>query len=1126
MNNLGRYLTILSVLMGVATGMAFAQNSQVSGQVRDTSQAAIAGATVTLIRTETGDHRDILSTGEGYYSFPLLLPGHYDLKVEKEGFQTQNETGIVVETGAISTVNVMLRVGSSTQTVDVDASVPLLQTESSAVAQVVENASITNLPLVDRRSAQLQRLNGFVVQTNAGANASFAVAGGRANNGDYLIDGGTAQNLLIGVPILIFDPPVESVQEFNVAMSNYSAELGRSGGAVVQMTTKSGTNAFHGSAYEYFRNTVLQQQPEFAKANPALHYNLFGASIGGPIKKDKTQFFFNYEGRRTIVGTPQSLTVPNAQTLTGNFNGIIDPVTGKQLVVKDPTTGIPFPNNQIPTSSIDPVGLKLAAFFPQVNAGTSPTGQFIANDPARTVVDTYVGRIDHVFRAKDRMFVRLLAQTDHTLQETVFPVPASDPLGYLQHDYYYNVSGNWFHNFNANTINELRLTYTRRQYLYYSSGANSTVDSSIGLNTFDTSYFPTVFLSGLTSGANATLGNSTQQERLQSPVNSNAYVDNVSWVHGKHQFKFGGEWRTSNNTDKFRPFGGGSFTFNNDGTSSNTAAGSLANLLLGNVFNASNNEYNKIQSVAAAWGLFAQDDWRVTPHLTLNLGLRWDLDAPRKTDPNAQNLFNPTAINPVSGTPGVVTFSGINGASAYAHRWDLNNFGPRVGFAWSPREKLVVRGGGAVLYTPEYDSATPTVANLGYGTTGSSTGVYNVNTTTGVGILTPAFQLSNIPVFWVSPTKADLTAGFGAAAPGPTPPLTIPYTGPNRPHTVVQYFDHNHVNGYIYQASFDVQYELASNLLFDVGYLGTFGHSLPVTDNAGGQYSINQVPDSDLALLDPSKGGNPALAQSLRPFPQFANVQILDPNIGQSKYNGVNVGIQKRYSAGLQFQANYTWSKYEDNADARNELAAYPGNNSYTDYYNPKAMWGLSGSDIRHRVIVSTVYDLPFGRGKRFGVDSSWLNQAVGGWQIGTIAELHTGTALSVIDAVNNTGSFSDGVRPNLVGSPNLDNSSRSAAKWFNTAAFQLNAPYTFGDAPRTFGNGPGTVQVDASVLKNFPIHESTALQFRAEALNVLNHPNWANPITTFGNPKFGQVIGLQPGNQSRIIQVALHLTY
>jgi carboxypeptidase family protein len=302
-----------------------AQDGQVSGQIVDTSQSLVPNAKVTLTRVESGDQRINTSNSQGYYSFPLLLPGHYNLVVEKDGFRSETISGIEVLTASVSTIDVTLKIGIETQTVSVDASVPLLETETSAVAQVVENKSITDLPLVDRRSARLQRLGGFVVQTNAGANASFAIAGGRSNNADYTIDGGTAQNLLIGVPTLAFDPPVESVQEFNVAISNYSAELGRSGGAVVQMTTKSGTNEFHGSAYEYFRNTALQTDPEFATSTPALHYNLFGASLGGPIKKNKTQFFFNYEGRRQIIATPESLTVPNVQELTGDFNGIIDP---------------------------------------------------------------------------------------------------------------------------------------------------------------------------------------------------------------------------------------------------------------------------------------------------------------------------------------------------------------------------------------------------------------------------------------------------------------------------------------------------------------------------------------------------------------------------------------------------------------------------------------------------------------------------------------------------------------------------------------------------------------------------------------------------------------------------------
>lgn len=1102
-------VVLLTLLASGAVTLLCAQDSQVSGQIRDVSEAAIGGAKVALTRVETGDHREITSGDEGYYSFPLLVPGHYNLTVEKEGFQTETQNGIQVFTSSISTVDVTLRVGSAKQEVNVDASVPLLQTETSAIAGVVQNESITNLPLIDRRSAQLQRLNGFVVQTNSGANASFAIAGGRSDNANYLVDGGTAQNLLLGVPILSFDPPIESVQEFSVAISDYAAELGRSGGAVVQMTTRSGTNSFHGSAYEYLRNTVLQQQPEFAETNPTLHYNLFGASLGGPIRKDRTQFFFNYEGRRQIIATPQSLTIPTAQELTGNFNGIIDPNTGAQVVLKDPTTGVPFANNHIPSTSLDAVGSKLAAFYPQI-AGTSPTVQFVVNDPATTIVDQYVGRIDHVFREQDRIFGRFLVDTDHTVTASVFPTAGVDPLGGLVHDYNYNASATWFHNFSANKINELRITYTRRQYLQYEGGVNTNLDAQINLKTLNQSFFPTVNIAGLEGFGQAS------EEDLQSPAVSNSYVDNLSWVRGPHQFKFGVEVRTSYMNATFPQTAGGSFTFNNDGASTNTAVGSIANLLLGNVYSASVASFETIHSIADSYAAFIQDDWKLTPRLTLNLGLRYDLDSPRWTNPNRQNSFKPTEINPVSNTAGALVFSGLNGATRYANQWDLNNFGPRVGFAWSPLDQWSVRGGFGVLYTGEYASGTPQEANLGYGSTGATTGVYNANN----GILSPAFEISSIPTFWTTPSVAQLTSGFGAAAPGPAAPY---YTNAYTPHTAVTYWAKNHVNGYLYQTSFNLERQFGSDLIVDATYLGTFGHSLPVWA-LNTAYSINQVPDSDLPLV----AADPAIAQSLRPFPQYQDVQILDPNIGTSKYNGVNLGVQKRYSRGLQFQANYTFSKFEDNADSYLELANYPGDNSFTDYYNPKARWGLSGSDIRHRVIVGTLYDLPVGRGRQLAPDSRVLDEVVGGWSFGAIAELHTGTPLSVVDAVNNTGSFSNGVRPNLVANPVLPTNRRTAAEWFNTAAFQPNSPYTFGDAPRTFGTGPGTVQVDASLLKNFPLRESTNLQFRAEALNVLNHPNWANPNMLFANGSkiFGTITGLQSGNQSRIIQVALHLTF
>jgi Carboxypeptidase regulatory-like domain len=1082
------------------TTPAFAQTSQVSGQVVDASHAVVPDAQLTLSRSDTGLTQQQHSNNEGYYSFPLLQAGHYDLKIEKGGYETQDQKGIVVETGAVSTVNVTLAIGAIAQTVSVEATVPLLQSQSSAVEDVVENQTITNMPLIDRRSSQLQRLSGFVVGNGSGSNATFAVGGGRGNNANYLVDGGSVQNLLLGVPTLMFDPPVESVQEFNLSISNYAAELGRSGGAVIQMTTKSGTNHFHGAAYEYFRNDDLQARPYFAKTNPELRYNLFGASLGGPIRKNKTQFFFNYEGRRQTSTVTQIINVPTAAELTGDFSAfatpVIDPNTGKQASYNGRL-------NVLPPGELDPVAQALVKYYPAPNvAGAAPNvANFRANDPTQGVYDVYVARIDHVFGDKDRIFGRFLAQTDHEPTASIYPTPGTDNYGVLAHNYYYNPSGTWYHNFSPSLINEFRFTYSRRQALSISAGANTNLASQIGIQGTNPAFFPTVTLSGL-----AGFGNTNQQERLQTPINSNQYVDNVSWQRGNHQFKLGAELRTSNNTDNYFPTAGGSFAFNNTGVSSNAALGSLANLLLGRVSSATLQQAETLLTTSYSWGLFAQDDWRLTPKLTVNVGLRYDIDEPRVEENNRQNSFNANPINPISGTPGIITFSGINGVSKYANNWDFHNIGPHLGFAYSANPSTVIRGGGAMLFPGEYDQATPIVAYTGFA---KQISLSSPNAGTGA----PAFLLKNNGTDGtgtaVVPTKDQLTPGYGAVPVG------------KKVVQAPQFFQHDRVTGYLYQGSLDIEQQLGNQLLLTIGYLGTFGHHL----SAVNAENINQVTPNNMVLLPTTSN-----TQTLRPFPQFGNVSIIANDGGQSNYNALNAGIKKRYSDGFQFGVNYTWSKFIDNQEARNELAAYPGTDVFTDYYNPQDRRGLSGNDIRNRVIGSALYELPFGPGKLIHPSSGLINQLVAGWTIGAISEIHAGTALSPIDATNNTGTYSDGVRPNLVGDPNRLGGSRSraekTARWFDTSAFAQNAPFTFGNAPRTFGRGPALATTDASLLKDFRMFESTTLQFRAEALNVFNHANLANPNTQFGNGAFGQITALQAGNQSRILQLALHLAF
>jgi hypothetical protein len=372
------------------------------------------------------------------------------------------------------------------------------------------------------------------------------------------------------------------------------------------------------------------------------------------------------------------------------------------------------------------------------------------------------------------------------------------------------------------------------------------------------------------------------------------------------------------------------------------------------------------------------------------------------------------------------------------------------------------------------------------------------------------------------PTAADLTPSFGA----------VPVGG--KPTTAVQFIQKNHKTGYLYQEHLDWQHEFGGNTLIDIGYTGTIGHRL-VSPYAEG---INQITPANLALL----AANPSAynSQTLRPFPQFSNVQSLYPSDGGSGYNAGNFQIQKRYSSGFQYQVNYTWSKFIDSTTARFEVAGYPAgsvtgpsgpSSAFTNYYDQKSRWGLSGNDVRNRVIINGLYELPFGTGKLVQSGSNVVNQIIGGWSISGLEEIRSGTALSPIDTTNNTGSYSDGVRPNIVGNPSDLTHGRTRTQkigeWFDTSAFAQNPNYTFGNAPRTFGRGPTLADTDLTLLKRVVLHEEHAIEFRAEVFNALNHPNLGNPGTSFGSTNFGKITTLSTGSTaSREFQLAAHYTF
>jgi len=1066
------------------SGALFAQSqlATVSGTIVDATAAVIPGAELKFSNQDTGEAWSAATNNEGNYVLPLLKPGKYHLDVDKAGFKPYRQTQITLETGGQHRIDVRLEVGTQAERIVVEASVPQLQTETSVVGAVVENRTIANLPLINRRAAQLARMTGFVVQIGTGAN--FAMAGGRGNNTNWRIDGSNVQNVLVGDQGLNFDPPIESLQEFNVSVSNYSAELGRTGGGVVQMTTKGGTNQFHGSAYEYIRNDALDARTFFAADKTPLRYNLYGASFSGPIRRDKTHFFFNYEGRREARGQTLIHNVPTAAEKAGDFSA-------NALVIRDPEAAgrAPFPGNRIPANRFDPIGRQLASFYPDPNVPGQPSGNanFRANGRTTDPPNNYVTRIDHAFRERDRVYGRFLASHGGQTDYPVWPTAAVDPVHRRRKNKFFNEGVTWFHNFTPTLIHELRFNYDWRHFVNLNSGAYSNLNQQLGLRGVKPEFAPRVTVTGFT-----TLGEGSNMERVQSPIRGTHLADNLLWLKGNHSLKIGFERRTSINDDLNRNTAGGVFGFNNVATNHGVAA-----LLLGWVQSSNVNEVFPIRSRIDAWGAFLQDDWKVSQRLTLNLGLRWDMDVPRRElFDNRMNSFDLSARNPVSGTPGIVTFAGRNGVPKYAHNFDANNFAPRVGFAYRATDKWVVRGGGALLYMGLYDQATVIDAISGFSYRGSFVSPDN-------GLTAPLRLKDGVPPISI-PTERDLTPGFGAVGPGQSPVETVGFFQPGPRDT-----------SYLMSINFNIQRQLPAQMMLEFGYLSTVGHKLASPANL----TLNQVRPE---LMGP---GN---AQARRPYPQFTDVVLIAQPIGNSNYHAMNIKLDKRHSSGLQFQTNYTWARGIDDVESRGELGGNPGS-ALANVYNRRADRGLSGNSISHRLISSAVYELPFGKGRGFAINNRGANAVLGGWTLGYISEVRTGPPLGVNEQTNRTNSFSPASRSNVVGHPAITGS-RSRAdqvrRWFNTAAFAEPAPFTFGNAGRTTGYGPGAIGMDLSILKDFAFAERYTIQFRTEMLNFINNPNFNLPNLGRGNAAFGVITSLIDTNLARIIQFGLHFKF
>jgi Carboxypeptidase regulatory-like domain len=1082
--------------------LAQSQTGRISGKITDPTGAAIPSAEVIATDQDTGVRTKGTSSSAGVYAIPFLPPGRYRVEVSHSGFKKYERPNLTLGTSEEVPLDIQLELGNISEKVTVEATSPLLESATSDVGQTVESKTVADMPLNGRRALSLINMNAATVWVNYGGEAkpNFSLAGGRVQSQMFWIDGGTGQNMRMGVGQVDIDPPVEVIREFRVVQNTYSAEFGGSAGGLIVSTTKSGTNELHGSLFEYFRNDKMDARNFFADSKPPLRYNLFGATAGGPIRKNKTHFFAGIEETRKNTGSVDIITVPSAQQRAGDFSQTFN-ASGQLIRIYDPTTNRieggrnvrdPFPNNVIPANRIDPVGAKAATFWPLPNRpATNRAGanNFLGNYSTVFKRDNLTARIDHAFSDSNRFYFRYLFNKDPLVTTSVYPDKVADTRNSQErHQQMFLFADT--HTITPNLITDVRFTYSDRLNHAVSPGLGADPRQLLGLSGVPSGAFPQITVAGF-----ANLGSGTH-ERVQFPIRQQQYVTSWTWVHGRHVIKFGAEVRRSSNEDILRTSISGQFGFQTQPTAlegtANTGFG-LASLLVGFPNSLTLRATDPLDRYSYYLAGYFQDDWKVSRSLTLNLGVRWETDTAMIDSHKRMNGFDQRAINPVSGTPGVVRFAGVDGWPVAPYDTDWNNFGPRVGFAWKVGggEKTVVRGGFGIAYAHPFDHGVPNANSLGFE---KSAGL----TTPDNGVTAPFLLRNGVPA--ISLGGDALTPGFGAVAPG------------KNPTTNVNFFETNRRTGYSQQFNIGIQRELTRDIVAEIGYVGNLSRKL-----ATAAMNINQIAPNFINAIKPAG----VFRQGFRPYPQFNNVAIQNPTLGVTDYHAMVVKLQKRFSGGLNFGASYTWSKNLDNIDDTSDLIG--DSQQFSDYYNRKLDKGPSALDINHRVTWSFLYELPFGKGRRW-VQTGPAARIFGGFSLGAISIMQTAGPFTVTTQTNTTNVFSSGgQRANVIRDANLPNDKKTLEAWFDTSAFTAPEPFTFGNAGRGIVRADGRINYDFSLVKNVDFREGKFVQIRWEVFNALNHADFGLPGHALGGPGFGTI---SDATDARILQLGVRIVF
>jgi len=1166
-----------------ASSWAQKDTGSIVGTVKDPSGAVVPNASVTVTDVEHGQTFQSTTNADGEFVASPLRIGRYTISVQQAGFKKAVSVPVNLDVQQRVAVNIVLQVGQISESVVVSSTAPLLESETSELGQVVDSQRVANLPLNGRNFAQLALLAAGTAPSEPGARDEqgygFSAGGARSLQNNFLLDGiDNNSNLtdLLNETNYVIQPPVDALAEFKVQTNAYSAEFGRGNGAVVNAVIKSGTNDFHGSAWGFLRNHVLDARNYFdpvGKGAPPFEQYQFGGTFGGPVRipgiyngRNKTFFFVDYEGLRIHQADTQTLFLPSPAQQGGDFSSLLNTttITGAdcngnptytgeifdtrltQKSASSPTglCGVPvggytsagIPTNIIPSGTgnnkIDPLAARILALLPPANVSGNAAYNYVANPVDNTHRANFDIRVDHKFSDKDNSFYRFSYENQPRTIPSPFTGSLIDGGGFfsgIEDNSYRSLALSESHMFRPSLINEFRLGYNRINSHRYQLNYNKDVSGEVG--------FPGVPFTDVNGGlpqltfgdgSAPTLGSPTF---LPSVEIQNTYVlsDNVTWVKSRHTLKFGTEIRREEFTifQPASPRGNEGFGTSLTDNPANPGTGGLglASYLLGLSDGGSINNLHNVDYFRPLYSFYGQDDWKVTPKLTLNLGLRYELFTTVKERHDQQGTFDlqdpgqPTIIVPKGQTLQLTpTLASQITVSATGSRGlipvDKNNFAPRVGFAYQLNPGTVLRGGYGFFYGGQENGP---YSNPSPGFNPPFFVTQSFNSPCGAASANPALYVANPtannPNFDCAvPGLSNATGGIPGSA-GIS--VGFPANSLSDPNTPLLFsLAPGMVTPYMQQWNFGMERQLGNDAVVQVTYAGSKGTKLFTF------YNGNQA--------DPS-------ADPTAPFAPRRPVPLIDTGVnlfrsdGGSKYNSLQSRLEKRFTHGFSLLVTYTYSHAEDNASNAN--LGSQNNDGFRWFKHPEWEKGNASFDVRHRFTASYIYELPFGKGKSlFGGADGALQQVVGGWQIAGITTVSSGNWFTPTDSHGNFAN-SDGLQmPDVVANPNGKHC--APGTFFNTCAFVDPALGSFGDAGRNSILGPGFQIWDFSVFKTFQIGERTHLEFRTEFFNVPNHTNFllsksgpqqGNNSTVLGSSQFGFLTAARPPRQ---IQFALKLSF